>query len=210
MPFTASHVWSLAVAAQRINGDYLKDDVYDFNVDQKDPIKVANKKMVKRWLREGVNPATESDVAAAAAARGYFNTFLMRELSGKITDFERTALKLAQKDEFTERDLYDFSVIACLPSVMTRDQQRQEIKREVYASEQLPGQVGEVIVGSITVISSKFNQNFNKYRIAARLNESFVDFWFSKELAGELRIKGKIKAQRGDKTTQLNYVKIIG
>jgi len=37
-----------------------------------------------------------------------------------------------------------------------------------------------------------------------------VDFWFSKELTGELRIKGKIKAVRGDKTTQLNYVKISG
>jgi hypothetical protein len=210
MPFTASHVWSLAVAAQRINGDYLKEDEWLANATPPCRGRDANKKMVKQWLREGSNPATEADVAAAAAVRGYFNTFLMRELSGKINDFERTALRLAQKDEFTERDLYDFSVIACLPSVMTRDQQRQEIRREIYVSEQLQGQVGEEIIGSITVINSKFNQNFNKYRIAARLNESFVDFWFSKELAGELRIKGKIKAQRGDKTTQLNYVKIIG
>jgi hypothetical protein len=37
-----------------------------------------------------------------------------------------------------------------------------------------------------------------------------VDFWFGKELEGELRIKGKIKTQRGNKTTQLNYVKIVG
>jgi hypothetical protein len=42
------------------------------------------------------------------------------------------------------------------------------------------------------------------------MGEAFVDFWFSQELKGELRIKGKIKAQRGDKTTQLNYVKLIG
>jgi hypothetical protein len=39
-----------------------------------------------------------------------------------------------------------------------------------------------------------------------------VDFWFGKELSAgtNLRIKGKVKRQRGDKTTQFNYVKIIG
>jgi hypothetical protein len=43
------------------------------------------------------------------------------------------------------------------------------------------------------------------------MGESFIDFWFSKEVQGECRIKGKIKNVRcGEKTTQLNYVKIIG
>jgi hypothetical protein len=44
------------------------------------------------------------------------------------------------------------------------------------------------------------------------MGESFVDFWFSKELSvgTNLRIKGKIKNVRGDKTTQLNFVKISG
>jgi len=65
-------------------------------------------------------------------------------------------------------------------------------------------------VGDITVISSRYNQNYNKYKINARMGESFIDFWFTKELSGELRIKGKIKSVRSDKTTQLNYVKITG
>jgi hypothetical protein len=42
------------------------------------------------------------------------------------------------------------------------------------------------------------------------MGESFVDFWFGKELEGTIRIKGKVKTQRGNKTTQLNYVKIVG
>ena len=51
---------------------------------------------------------------------------------------------------------------------------------------------------------------YNKFKIKARMGEAFVDFWFGKELAGDVRIKGKIKRIRGDKTTQLNYVKISG
>jgi hypothetical protein len=78
-------------------------------------------------LREGTFPVTEQDTEEGRRVRQYFNTFIMRELAGKLNDFERQALKLAQKQEFTGRDLYDFAVISCLPSVARRDLQRQEI-----------------------------------------------------------------------------------
>jgi hypothetical protein len=208
--FTASHVWSLAAAAQRINGDYLKEDVYDFDVDQRNPVKTANKKLVKQWLREGVNPATELDTAAGEQCRDYFKTFLLRELSGKINDFERQALRIAQKDEFSNRDMLDFAIVACLPSVAARDKDRQELKREIYQSEQLVGSVGDTIVGDLEVIRSSYSQNYNKYKVYGRMGESFIDFWFTKPLEGSVRVKGKIKALRGDKTTALNYVKITG
>ena len=208
--FTASHVWALAVAAQRINGDYLKEPVYDFNVDQRNPVKQANKALVKQWLREGVNPTTELDIAAGEDCRNYIKGWLMRELAGKITEFERTALKIAQKDEFTTRDMYDFAVVACLPASVARDRNHQEIKREVYHSEQLIGNIGDIIVGEVTVVKSSFSQMYNKFKISGRMGESFIDFWFTKPLEGSVRIKGKIKSVRGDKTTALNYVKITG
>jgi hypothetical protein len=208
--FTASHVWALAVAAQRINGDYLKEPVYDFNVDQQKPVKEANKALVKKWLREGINPTTELDIAEGEECRNYIKGWLMRELSGKITDFERQALKIAQKDEFTTRDMYDFAVVSCLPSSVARDRNHQEIKREVYHSEQLVGNIGDIIVGEVTVVKSSFSQMYNKYKISGRMGESFIDFWFAAPLEGSVRIKGKIKAVRGDKTTALNYVKITG
>lgn len=210
MQFTADQVWALAVAADRINGSYLKEDQWEEQNGSMVKTKEANKLMVKRWLREGTFPVTEQDTEEGRRVRQYFNTFIMRELAGKLNDFERQALKLAQKQEFTGRDLYDFAVISCLPSVARRDLQRQEIKREIYQSEQLVGSVGQTIVGDFTVINCWFNQNYSKWRVQGRMGEAFVDFWISKELVGELKIKGKIKAVRGDKTTQLNYVKIIG
>ncbi|MCG3771074.1 MAG: hypothetical protein JW384_02254 [Nitrosomonadaceae bacterium] len=65
-------------------------------------------------------------------------------------------------------------------------------------------------MGDITVTKSRFNSDYNKHKITARMGESFVDFWFGQELEGTIRVKGKIKTQRGDKTTQLNYVKLVG
>jgi hypothetical protein len=209
--FTADQVWACAAAAQRINGDYIKDPVYDFEVDQKNPIKQANKAMVKEWLRSNnFGQLTEADYAAGRTARDHFKSYTLLMIAGKLNEFQQTALKIASKDEFTGRDMYDFAVVSCLPSVATRDQQRTDLKRELYASEQLIGDVGEAVVGTITVVSSRFNPNYSKFKVVARMGESFIDFWHAAELTGELRIKGKIKSIRGDKTTQLNYVKIIG
>ena len=209
MEFTADQVWACAAAAQRINGGYCKMDEWMHNATPPYRSKVANKQLVKDWLRTNdFIEVTEADYAAGRAARDHFKTYTLLALTGQLNDFQKTAMKIAAKDTFTGRDMYDFAVISCLPDVAQRDAVRSELKREIYASEQLAGEVGETIVGTITVISCRFNQNYNKFKVEARMGESFVDFWHGKELAGELRIKGKIKSLRGNKTTQLNYVKI--
>lgn len=209
--YTADLVWALAAAADRINGGYLKEDVWDFHVDQKNPVKRPNKVMIKTWLREGTTGfLSEDDYAAGRSSRDHFKTYTLLAMTGQLNDFQKTAMKIAAKDEFTNRDMYDFAVIGCLPEVARRDQQRTEVKREVYASEQLVGDVGDTVVGDIEVVNSRFSPEYNKHRYTARMGDSFVDFWHPLPIKGTARIKAKIKAHRGDKTTQLNYVKIIG
>jgi hypothetical protein len=216
MEFTASQVWGAAAAADRINGGYCKEPVYQkdetgFPINMDKPVKQANKMLVKKWLRENdFSQITAADTAAGEAARNHFKSYTLLALTGQMNDFQTTAMKIAAKDVFTGRDMYDFAVVSCLPDVARRDQARTEVKREIYNSEQLVGAVGAAVVGDITVVSSKYNHNFDKYRITARMGEAFVDFWFGRNLEGTLRIKGKIKNVRGDKTTQLNYVKISG
>ena len=211
MEFTADQVWGLAVAADRINDGYCKEEVVVYENNCRKVIKEANKAMVKNWLRTGqLSEATEADIAKGREIRAYFKTFTMKALTGKINDFEKQALKIAQMDTFTGRNLLEFAIISCLPQTARLDKARTEIKREIYMSEQLTGEVGDVIQGEIEVISSRFNPNYNKYRIQARMGEAFIDFWFSAEIKGLAQIKGKIKNVRGDKTTQLNYVKKVG
>jgi len=209
MEFTADQVWACAAAAQRINGGYLKEAVYAQNLDviQKYP----NKVLVKDWLREGnFGLIIEDDYAAGRRARDHFKSYTLRALTGQLNDFQKTAMKIAAKDSFTGRDMYDFAVVSCLPDVAQRDAAHAELKREIYASEQLQGAIGDQITGDITVMRVRYSQEYNKFKIDARMGESFVDFWHTQELKGELRIKGKIKNVRGNKTTQLNYVKIVG
>ena len=209
MKFTAEQVWACAAAAQRINGDYLKEDQRDHHTGL--VVKTANKLLVKDWLRTNdYSKVTAADILAGQTARNHFKSYTLLAIAGRLNEFQETAMKLAAKEEFTGRDMYDFAVISCLPSVAVRDAANSELKREIYTSEQLQGEVGDTIVGDITVISARFNPEYAKHKITARMGESFVDFWFSKELEGTVRVKGKIKTQRGNKTTQLNYVKIVG
>jgi len=210
MKFTADQVWGCAAAAQRINDGYFKEDQWD-TAEAGVKIKTANKALVKGWLRdEDYSQITAADIAAGQTARNHFKSYTFLAIAGRLNEFQTTAMQLAAKEEFTGRDIYDFAVISCLPSVAVRDVANSELKREIYTSEQLQGAVGDSIVGDITVISARFNPDYNKHKITARLGESFVDFWFGKELEGTIRIKGKVKTQRGNKTTQLNYVKIVG
>jgi hypothetical protein len=206
MQFTADQVWALAVIADRTNGGYIKEPVYSRNLDvvEKEP----NKTLVKRWLREGsFAMITDSDIEQGRTIRHYFNGLLLKELSGKINDFERQALKIAQKDEFTGRDMLDFAVVSCLPAAMLRDQSRKELDSEIRSSTQLDAAVGDRVQGEVEVIKSFYSKDYNKYRITAKLGDSYVDFWFGKDLKGIVGIKGKVKAQRGNNTTQLNFVK---
>jgi hypothetical protein len=208
MNFTADQVWGLAVRADLTNGGYFKEDQWDYT--QPTPVLVhrANKSLVKEWLRENRQP-NEQEIAKGQEYRRYFNTFTLKAITGKITDFEQQALRIAQMDEFTGRNLLEFAIISCLPMAARKDQKQQELRREIYSSEQLAGDIGDAIAGDITVISSRYNPNYNKFRVNARMGEAFVDFWFTRALEGEVRIKGKIKALRADKTTQLNYVKVL-
>ena len=209
MKFTADQVWGCAAAAQRINGGYFKEP--EFAEDMVTLLRNANKTMVKAWLRdEDYSQITAADITAGQTARNHFKSYTFLAIAGRLNEFQTTAMQLAAKEEFTGRDIYDFAVISCLPSVAVRDVANSELKREIYTSEQLQGAVGDAVVGDITVINSRFNPDYAKHKITARMGESFVDFWFGKELTGELRIKGKVKVQRGNKTTQLNYVKIVG
>lgn len=206
--FTADHVWGLAVAADRMNGGYCKADVYAENLDVVQ--KQANKTMVKGWLRNNQNPATAADVERGREVRNYFNGYLLKQISGKINDFESTALRIAQMDEFTGKNLLEFSVVSCLPSVMLRDQSRKELKTAISSSVQLAGSEGDKITGEIEVFKCDYNTTYDKFIVQARMGDSYVSFWFSSRIDGAVTIRAKIKEQRGDNTTALNFVKIIG
>jgi hypothetical protein len=207
--FTADQVWGLAVEADRINGGYTKEAVWgQSDSGESKLLKQANKVMVKQWLRDNRQPSIE-DVEQGREIRNYFNGFLLKQISGKINEFEQQALRIAQMDEFTGKNMLEFAIASCLPSTMRRDQERNDLAREVRHSTQLTGAVGDKIQGEIEIVKCYYSKDYDKYRVTAKLVDSFVDFWYNSNLeAGDrISIKAKIKSVRGDNTTQLNFVK---
>lgn len=209
--YTADQVWALAVIADRINGGYCKEPVWDFDIDQREPVKQPNKVMVKAWLRANdFSLITAADIQQGQACRNYFNGYLLKQIAGRINEFEGTALRIAQMDEFTGQNLLEFGVISCLPSVLLREQHRRELNDHISTSTQLQGSEGDRIQGTIEVFGCNYRQDYDKFKIQARMGDSYVDFWFGTALKDTVMIRAKIKRQRGDLTTQLNYVKVIG
>ena len=212
MEYSADQVWAYAVTADRINGGYCKMDEWMTNATPPYIAKKANKLLVKEWLRENYcGEDTEADWETGRRFRAHFNSYTFLALKGKLSDFQHQALKIAQMDRFTRKNQLEFAIVSCLPDVARRDQTQRQLMDRIRDSEQVQGQEGEVVQGDITVIRIRFSREYNKFKIDAQMGDSFVDFWFGRELAvGDVfRIKGKIKALRGNKTTQLNYVKMV-
>ena len=208
MTFTADQVWGLAVRADTQNDRYLKEDRRSYDNETVTVTHTANKTLVKRWLTENIQP-NDQEIQKGQEYRKFFNSFTLKALMGGLSDFERQALRIAQMDEFKSNNLLEFALVSCLPAAARREQARTDLKREVFSSAQLAGDTGDKVSGEIRVITCNYSQNYARYRVTAQLNESFVDFWFPTELKGTAKITAKIKQQRSDNTTQLNYVKVL-
>lgn len=211
--FTAEQVWGAVMAAHRINDGYFKEPVWDYNVDQRAPVKDANKLMVRNWLRSNdLSKVTADDIERGMTVRAHFNSYMFLAIAGKLNDFQQQAYKISQMTEFKARQSLELAVASCLPMIYEKDRARKEFMEQLRNSTQLTGNVGDRVEGEIVVLDTRFNVNFNKWKIQAKMVDSYIDFWYNTNIAKGtvLRIKGKIKAVRGDNTTQLNYVKQLG
>lgn len=211
--FTADQIWGAAMAAHRINGGYFKEPQWDYAVDQRNPVKDANKLMIKNWIKaKDLAAVTPEDILKGQEVRNHFNSYMFLAIAGKLNDFQTQAYKIAQRTEFTAKDSLEIAIASCLPMIYERDRDRKEFMDQLRNSTQLSGAVGSAVAGEIIVLDSRYNVNFNKWKISAKLVDSFVDFWYNKhiEKGAVMKIKGKIKAQRDNNTTQLNYVKQVG
>jgi hypothetical protein len=168
--------------------------------------------LVKQWIcTNDFVEVTPDDIIKGQAVRAHFRSYMFLAIAGKLNDFQKQAYKIAERSEFTGMDRLELAIASCLPMIYEKDRDRKEFMDSLRDSTQLTGNVGDRVEGDIIVLDSRYNVNFNKYRIQAKLVDSYIDFWYNKTIAKGtvLKIKGKIKAVREDNTTQLNYVKEV-
>ena len=132
---SVDNVWGAAVAAQRINGSYVKETQHRLD-DTIGTIIVDKRRNRDIMLDILANPAqlTVEDIAQGQECRKFLqNDITFRALKNKLTEFDGSVSKvLAVEDDFdTVKHKLELAVVACLPQSHARSLERQAIQERV-------------------------------------------------------------------------------
>jgi hypothetical protein len=213
---SVDNVWGAAVAAQRINGSYVKETQHRLD-DTIGTIIVDKRRNRDIMLDILANPAqlTVEDIAQGQECRKFLqNDITFRALKNKLTEFDGSISKvLAVEDDFdTVKHKLELAVVACLPQSHARSLERQAVQDRVrQTSGALIGTPGVKVQLAVEIVKSNYSQQWNTwYATAVTADNSAVFFAYRQELArgATHTIVGTVKAHR-DGSTQLNRVSII-
>ena len=213
---SVDNVWGAAVAAQRINGSYVKETQHRLD-DTIGTIIVDKRRNRDIMLDILANPAllTVEDIAQGQECRKFLQQDItFRALKGRLTDFDSSTSKvIAVEDEFdTVKHKLELAVVACLPASHARSLERQSVQERVrQTSGTVIGQPGDKVQLDVEVVKSNYSQQWNTwYATAVTADNCAVFFAHRQELARGAKhtIRGTVKAHR-DGSTQLNRVSII-
>jgi len=213
--YAVADVWAAACAAQRINGEYLKDGRNTLNEQGKVLSTTPRNRDVMLQFLHHPECLLPEDIAEGAECQNFLrNDLTFRALKGQLNDFDQATSKvLAVEDRFfPQKHKYELAVIACLPQSRLRSMARQEQQARIKkATGGTFGSVGNKVAMDVEVVSASYSQNFNIYWINA-VNDADQPVFFSYRnplVAGDrFSIAGTVKGHR-DSKTQLNRVKIV-
>jgi len=213
---SVDNVWGAAVAAQRMNGSYVKETTYILDMDKN--VSVVDKRRNRDIMLDILaNPAllTVEDIAQGQECRKFLqNDITFRALKNKLTEFDGSVSKvLAVAEDFDSvKHKYELAVVACLPQSHARSLERQAVQDRVrQTSGALIGTPGIKVQLDVEIVKSNYSQQWNTwYATGVTPDNSAVFFAYRQELARGAKhtIQGTVKAHR-DGSTQLNRVSII-
>jgi hypothetical protein len=213
---SVDNVWGAAVAAQRMNGSYVKEPVmvYNESTQSNTIVKRRNRDIMADIL---ANPAqlTVEDIAQGQECRKFLqNDITFRALKGRLTDFDSSTSKvIAVEDEFDSvKHKLELAVVACLPQSHARALERQATQERVrQTSGEHVGQPGNKVQLAVEIIKSNYSQQWNTWYATAVTEDNRAVFFAYRQQLGvgaKHTIVGTVKAHR-DGSTQLNRVSII-
>ena len=214
--FEVDLVWAAAVAAQRVNGEYLKVDQVEWNeaAQASKIVKRRNRDVMTEFLR---NPGTitAEDREQGTKVRLFLqNDLTFRALKGRLNDFDQATSKvLAVEDKFDSAlHRYELAIVACLPASAVRSEKRSTADERVkFARGGLIGQPGAKVSANVEVLSAVYSNNYNCWFIKGLTDQDQPVFFSYREGMGagtHLTVQGTVKAHR-DNLTQLNRVKVL-
>jgi hypothetical protein len=213
--FAVADVWAAACAAQRINGEYLKEgrNIYGEQGEVLTTIR-RNRDVMLEFLHNPDRLLPE-DISAGVECQNFLrNDLTFRGLKSQLNDFDQSTSKVLAVTNrfFPQQHRYELAVIACLPQSHLRSMARQEQQARLKkATGGTFGSAGDKVGMDIEIVSTSYSQSFNIYWINA-VNDADQPVFFSYKVAlkaGDRHtITGTVKGHRDGKT-QLNRVKIV-
>jgi hypothetical protein len=211
--YVADVVWGAACAAQRINGEYLKEGSNKFGVfGEVLSTKPRNRDIMLEFLH---NPERllEEDIEQAKKVRQYYQAYTFKILKGlKLSEFDNTAMLISNRDIITES--FDVAVIASLPSGYERGIKRQNAEQRVkFATGGYIGRIGDKVEITVEIVKTNYSHKWNtNYVTGITTDDQAVFFAYNHidnvEVGKTYTFFGTVKSHN-DNTTQLNRVKVV-
>ena len=213
--YSVDDVWGAAVAAQRTNGEYLKEDKTNITEDGSyETLQKRNRDIMMDFLAVP-GTITDEDRATGRECRRFLqNDLTFRALKGQLSAFDASVSRVvAVEDEFdTVQHRLELAVVACLPQSHQRALVRQSIQDRVRnASGGYVGNVSDKVALDAEIVSANWSNTYNIFWITAITQDNRALFFsYKSQLNSGIQIKlvGTVKAHRDNKT-QLNRVKVL-
>jgi len=214
--YSVDNVWAAAVAAQRVNGAYYKENVYNWDdaTQQQILVKRRNRDVMMSYLQDP-SQLTAEDIQQGQNVRNFIQSDItFRGLKGKLTDFDSSASRVAAVTGVfnTAKHKLELATVACLPASAERSRARQESSNRIsMAQGGYIGKPDDRVVANIEVLESSYSQKWNLYWIKGITDQDqpvFFSFKRGIDSGTRMSIQGNVKAHR-DNLTQLNRVKIV-
>ena len=213
---------AVAVAAQRINGSYIKD-TRRFSCEE-NKTQFSNKEIVKFTFHE--NPTylptdfecpvpTAEDYAEVAQIHKWMRRYVMLGLAD-LDDFKRDMIDSVSEDTVPVNNL---GRVAFIPEFVKRDQHETGLKKTIrveYRDSKHIEPVGEKVETIVEILDSRYSSQWESYNYTCVTTEgNLVSFMnkYEHAVGDRKRIKDKVKAHTKNKLfsadeTRLNYVKL--
>jgi len=198
-----------AVAAQRINGKYIKR--YDAKEGE-----LANGAL----MREVLNPEMVNfnhlpqDINLADEIIQYLDSKMIELVAGTLHDYWKNLVLLTEQKEINAKDFKTLALVASVPNsyknAVDRENSRDEI-RQISENSRHIGQVGDNISAEITIKSAVYSANYNKwYHTAITADNCLVCFPLSEQLARGtvINLTARVHKHDDNNQTRLHYVRI--
>lgn len=212
--YSVDDVWAAAVAAQRVNGAYLKEALYKTNEDgSSELVRKRNRDVIMDFLAVP-GTITDEDREAGRECRKYLqNDLTFRALKGQLSAFDASVKHtVAVEDEFDSvQHRLELATVACLPQSHQRSLARANTDDQLRKCTTLESNVGDKVAINVEVVRSNYSQQYGIHWITATTQDERAVFFSCREghnPGTHLTIKGTVKIHRDGKT-QLTRVKVL-